>query len=264
MLTYPDINPVALQLGTLQIHWYGITYLVGFLGAYLLCVYRGPRQAGSWNKEQVADLLFYAAMGIIFGGRIGFVLFYQPSTVLTDPLSLLKFWVMGRSFHGGLLGVLLAVLLYAKLQRRRFLAITDFIAPVVPIGLGLGRIGNFINGELCGRVTDLPWGMVFPFIDARPRHPSQLYEFALEGVLLFIILWRYAAKPRQGGAVSGAFMLCYGVFRFLVEFVREPDLSHGAVAFNWLTMGQLLSLPMVLIGLYLMFNKARAILCNNI
>ncbi len=254
VLTYPDINPIAFQISSLKVHWYGLSYLAGLLGAYLVSICRGRKQINPWNSEQVADLLFYVAMGIILGGRIGFVLFYQPATIISDPLTLLTFWVVGRSFHGGLLGVMLAVMLYCKLHKRSFLEVTDFIAPVVPIGLGFGRLGNFINGELWGRVTDAPWGMVFPDVGPLPRHPSQLYEFGLEGVLLFIILMLYAVKPRKLGAVSGLFLICYGVFRCLVEFVREPDLSHGFIAFDWLTMGQLLSIPMILIGMFLMIR----------
>lgn len=259
MLTYPNIDPIAFILGPLKIHWYGISYLAGFLGAYLVSIRRGRKQANPWNNDQVSDLLFYAAMGIILGGRIGFILFYQPETIVHDPIALFTFWVVGRSFHGGLLGVILAMLLYGKLHKRSCLELTDFIAPVVPIGLGFGRLGNFVNSELWGRVTDLPWGMIFPDAGMLPRHPSQLYEFGLEGVLLFIILILYAAKPRKLGAISGLFMLCYGVFRFIVEFVREPDITHGFIAFDWLTMGQLLSLPMILLGMYLMFKKNRSV-----
>lgn len=255
MLTYPQIDPIALQIGNLSIYWYGISYLVGFLGAYAIACYRGKQQTIPWNHEQVADLLFYVALGIIFGGRIGFVLFYQPETICSQPWTLLQFWVVGRSFHGGLLGVICAVLLYSKLQKRSFWEITDFIAPVVPIGLGCGRLGNFANGELWGRITDLPWGMVFPYAGTQARHPSQLYEFALEGIVLFIILFCYGKQPRKIGAISGMFLLCYGILRFLVEFVREPDISHGFIAFNWLTMGQLLSMPMILIGIFLMLRK---------
>ena len=256
MLTYPDIDPIAFSIGALSVRWYGVSYLAGFLGAYLVSIPRGKKQQNPWQSEQVADLLFYAAMGIIFGGRIGFVLFYQPATITSDPLSLFTFWVVGRSFHGGLLGVLLAVMLYCKLHKRKFLEVTDFIAPVIPIGLGFGRLGNFINGELWGRVTDLPWGMIVPYLGPEPRHPSQLYEFGLEGVLLFVILMAYAAKSRPRGAVSGLFLICYGVFRCLVEFVREPDLSHGFVAFDWLTMGQLLSIPMILVGVFLVCRSS--------
>ena len=260
VLTYPEIDPIAFQLGALKVYWYGLSYLAGFLCAYLLLHKRGKQQIPGWNNEQVTDLLFYAAMGIIFGGRIGFVLLYQPETITNDPLGLFTFWALGRSFHGGLIGVLIAIFLYCKLQQRKFLVVTDFIAPVVPIGLAFGRIGNFINGELWGRVTSMPWGMVFPTAGAEPRHPSQLYEFGLEGILLFIILFIYAKKPSKVGAISGVFMICYGAFRCLVELFREPDLSHGFIAFNWLTMGQLLSIPMIFVGIYLVLRKNRVML----
>ena len=255
MLTYPNINPVAFHLGTLDIHWYGISYLLGFIGAYLVSICRRKKQNKPWDNEQISDLLFYVAVGIIFGGRIGYVLFYQPIAIVENPLTLLTFWVMGRSFHGGLLGVLCAVFIYSKIHKRSFLEVTDFIAPVVPIGLGFGRLGNFINGELWGRVTDLPWAMVFPYAGSQPRHPSQLYEFLLEGVLLFLVLVIYAKRPRRLGNVSALFLILYGVFRFMVEFVREPDLSYGFIAFDLLTMGQLLSLPMVLIGMFLILSS---------
>jgi phosphatidylglycerol:prolipoprotein diacylglycerol transferase len=255
MLTYPDIDPVAFTIGPLSVYWYGVSYLAGFLGAYLVSISRGKKQVRPWSGEQVADLLFYVALGVIFGGRIGFILLYQPEAILEEPLALLQFWARGRSFHGGLLGVVLTVLIYSRLQKRTLLEITDFIAPVVPIGLGFGRLGNFINGELWGRITDVPWGMVFPFVSPEPRHPSQLYEFALEGVLLFAILMLYAAKPRKPGAISGMFLICYGIFRCLVELVREPDQSHGFIAFNWLTMGQLFSIPMIFLGIFLLIRR---------
>ena len=253
MLIYPDIDPIAFSVGNFKVHWYGITYLFGFLGAFLVMCLRGPSRPNPWNAGQISDVIFYAAIGIILGGRFGFILFYQPTEILNNPLTLLAFWEPGRSFHGGFLGVLFSLMVFSKLQKRPFLEITDFIAPVVPIGLGFGRLGNFINGELWGRITEVPWGMVFPHVGPEPRHPSQLYEFVLEGVLMFIILMAYSRKPRALGAVSGLFLLCYGLFRCLVELVREPDASHGFVAFQWLTMGQMLSIPMIVLGLYFLF-----------
>ena len=218
MLTYPNINPVALSIGPLSIRWYGIMYVLGFLGAFWVCVYRGKTKPRPWTFEEVSDLLFYCAVGVIFGGTIGYILFYDPSRVLTEPLSLLKFWEPGRSFHGGLLGVVLAVVVFAKVHHRRFLEIGDLLAPAVPVGLATGRIGNFMNGELWGRVTDLPWGMVFPHAGALPRHPSQLYEFLLEGVVLFLILFFYSRKEHKEGILTGLFLLLYGIFRFFIEY----------------------------------------------
>lgn len=252
MLSYPNIDPVAFQIGSLSIYWYGITYLIGFLAAYILCIVRGSSKTPPWTNEEVSDLIFYCAIGVVFGGTIGNYLFYDFSGFLEDPLKIFKFWEPGRSFHGGLLGVILAVYLFCRRYKRRFLEVSDFLAPVVPIGLGAGRIGNFINGELWGRVTDVPWGMVFPHAGNLPRHPSQLYEFFLEGILLFTILMIYDRKPRPTGSVFGLFLLGYGVFRILVEFVREPDPGKLFIAFDWITMGQLLSFPMVIIGLALM------------
>ncbi len=255
MLYYHNINPIALQVGTFTIYWYGISYLLGFISAYLAALYLAPRQIKPWNKEQITDLLFYVAMGTIFGGKFGFILFYHPMVILDEPFVFFAFWLQGRSFHGGFLGVLIAIAIYAKLYNRTFLDVSDFIAPVIPIGLGFGRLGNFINGELWGRVTDLPWGVVFPNAGPSIRHPSQLYEFLLEGLLLFFILKSYSSKYRIPGKISGFFLFYYGVFRCLVEFFREPDYSHGFIAFNWLTMGQLLSIPMIFFGILLCFNK---------
>ncbi|RMG51073.1 MAG: prolipoprotein diacylglyceryl transferase [Gammaproteobacteria bacterium] len=251
MLTHPQIDPVALSLGPLQIHWYGIMYLLGFAAFWWLARLRARKPWSPIRPQQVDDLLFYGAMGVIIGGRLGSMLFYNFDRLLADPLSLFRVWEGGMSFHGGMLGVIVAVWLYGRRQGVSLLQLTDFGAPMVPIGLGAGRIGNFINGELWGKPTDLPWGMVFRSGGPLPRHPSQLYEFLLEGVLLFIILWLYSARPRPVGTVSGLFLLFYGMFRFLVEFVREPDANIGYLAWGWLTMGQLLSLPMILAGLAL-------------
>jgi phosphatidylglycerol:prolipoprotein diacylglycerol transferase len=248
MLTYPDINPVAISAGPFQVHWYGLMYLVGFLGGWWLGRLRTRRPGTGWQAVEIGDLLFYVALGVVLGGRVGYTLVYNFPGFIADPLVLFRIWQGGMSFHGGLVGVLIAMWLYARRTGRTFFQVTDFIAPLVPVGLGAGRIGNFINGELWGRPTDLPWGMVFPFVDAQPRHPSMLYEALLEGVVLFIVLWVYSSRPRPTMAVSGLFLVCYGAFRFLVEFVRQPDAQLGFIAFRWLTMGQLLSLPMIVLG----------------
>ena len=248
MLIYPDISPVAISVGPLEVHWYGLMYLVGFMGGWWLGRLRTRRPGTGWRAVEIGDLVFYAALGVVLGGRIGYTLVYNFSGFLADPLVLLRIWQGGMSFHGGLVGVLFAMWLYARRTGRTFFHVTDYIAPLIPVGLGAGRIGNFINGELWGRPTDLPWGMVFTFVDAQPRHPSMLYEALLEGVVLFVILWVYSIRPRPTMAVSGLFLLCYGVFRFLVEFVRQPDAQIGYLAFDWLTMGHLLSLPMIVLG----------------
>jgi len=250
MLIHPNFDPVAFSLGPLKVRWYGLMYLCGFVAGWGLGRYRAARPGSGWTGQQVDDLIFYAALGVILGGRGGYILFYHFGAFLADPLLLLRIWEGGMSFHGGLLGVLLAMALYARKLGKGFFEVTDFIAPLVPPGLFFGRIGNFINGELWGRVSDVPWAMVFHTLGAgnQPRHPSPLYEAALEGVALFVILWLYSAKPRPTMAVSGLFLLCYGGFRFVVEFFRQPDAHLGFVAFDWLSMGQLLSLPMLIAG----------------
>lgn len=253
MLVYPDISPIAFTLGPLAVRWYGLSYLLGFLGCYGLSVFRG--KSHGWNAQQLTDVLFFVAMGIIFGGRIGYILFYDPIAAWHNPLTLLAFWEPGRSFHGGMLGVLAALLIYVKFDLRNFMRLTDFIAPCVPIGLGCGRIGNFLNAELYGRITNMPWGMVFPNAGLEPRHPSQLYELCLEGIVLCLFLVWFSRKPRRLGAVSGMFLLAYGIMRFLVEFVRAPDVGHGFIAYDWLTMGQLLSIPMIVFGLFFVARK---------
>ncbi len=254
MLVHPGFDPVAFSIGPLKVRWYGLMYLFGFVAGWALGRYRAGRPGSGWQPEQVDDLIFYAALGAILGGRIGYVLFYGFQASLDNPLMLFKVWEGGMSFHGGLLGVLLAMWLFARKVNKSFFAVTDFLAPLVPLGLFFGRIGNFINGELWGRVSELPWAMVFhtPGAGDLPRHPSQLYEATLEGVVLFIILWLYSAKPRPTRAVSGLFLICYGLFRCMMEFVREPDAQIGFIAFQWLTMGQLLSLPMILFGILLL------------
>ena len=255
MLVHPDFDPVAFSLGPLQIRWYGLMYLFGFAAGWALGRYRAGKADSGWQKKEVDDLLFYIALGVIIGGRTGYVLFYNFSAFLQDPLMLIRIWQGGMSFHGGLLGVLFALALFARRFNHSFFQVTDFIAPWVPPGLFFGRIGNFINGELWGRVSDAPWAVVFhsPGAGTLPRHPSQLYEAALEGIALFLILWFFSAKPRPRMAVSGLFLVCYGVFRFLVEMVREPDAHLGFLAFDWLTMGQILCVPMIAAGFILLW-----------
>ncbi len=259
MLHYPNINPIALQIGFFKIHWYGLMYLIGIIGGWALLRLRGKKRPElGWNGEQIGDLVFYATLGVVLGGRVGYMLFYDFSTWLAHPLSLFKIWEGGMSFHGGLLGVLLSMWIFARKTGKNFMDIMDFIAPVVPIGLAAGRLGNFINGELWGRVTDVPWAMVFPNGGDLPRHPSQLYEFLLEGVVLFILLWWFSSKPRPRCAISGVFALGYGIARFTCEFFRQPDIQKGFIAFDWLTMGQLLCIPMILVGIGLLYVAYRA------
>ncbi len=250
MLIYPQIDPIAFHIGPLPVHWYGIMYLVGFLAAYCLGALRVTKNPLSpVNKDQLSDLIFYAALGVLLGGRIGYVLFYIFPVFIQNPLVLFKVWDGGMSFHGGLIGVILALWFYSKHIKQSFFAVGDFVAPLVPIGLAAGRVGNFINGELWGRVTDVPWGMIYPQAGPLPRHPSEIYEFLMEGVLLFCIIWFFSSKPKPRMAVSGLFLFSYGSFRFIAEFFRQPDPQLGYIAFNWMTMGQLLSLPMIIIGL---------------
>jgi phosphatidylglycerol:prolipoprotein diacylglycerol transferase len=248
---YPDIDPVAISIGPLNVHWYGLMYLLGFWAGYMLLKYRATQPGSGWQVEQVSDLIFYGALGVILGGRIGYIFFYQFPALIDNPLTLFKIWEGGMSFHGGLLGVMLAMWLYGRNIGKSLFEILDFGAPIVPIGLGLGRIGNFIGGELWGKPTDVPWAMVFPHVDEFARHPSQLYQATLEGVVLFTILWLYSNKPRPRFAVSGMFALWYGIFRFLVEFARQPDAHLGYLAFGWVTMGQVLSLPLIFLGIYM-------------
>jgi len=253
MLKYPDIDPVLISIGPIAVHWYGIMYLIGF-GAVWILGNRRARQTDGWDEQQVSDLVFYGALGAVLGGRLGYVLFYNLDSYLQHPLNVLHIWEGGMSFHGGLIGVLVAMAVFARKTGKGFFEITDFLAPMVPIGLGAGRIGNFINGELWGRVTDVPWGMVFPAPDAGglPRHPSQLYEATCEGLLLFLILWLFSRRTRPRMAVSGLFLVGYGSFRFLIEFFRMPDPQLGFIALDWLTMGQILSVPLVIAGVILL------------
>jgi phosphatidylglycerol:prolipoprotein diacylglycerol transferase len=252
MLIHPQFDPVALHLGPLAIRWYGLMYLLAFALFLLLGRQRiktGPQPG--WDVRQLDDLLFYGVLGVILGGRLGYVLFYQPAHFLTHPMEIFSVWQGGMAFHGGFLGVLVAMWLFARKTGKQWLAITDFIAPLVPLGLGAGRLGNFINGELWGRTSDVPWAVVFPQIDSVARHPSQLYQFALEGLALFALLWLFSRKPRPTGAISGLFLIGYGSFRFLVEYTREPDSFLGLLALN-LSMGQWLSLPMIVAGIVML------------
>ena len=251
MLVHPQFDPIAFSLGPLAVRWYGLMYVVAFLAVIFLGKRRVAQGLGKgMTAKDVDDILVWGVFGVILGGRLGYVLFYKPGYYLQHPAEILQIWTGGMSFHGGFLGVLLAVLLFCRLRHKRWLDTMDFIAPTVPIGLAMGRLGNFINGELPGRPTDLPWGMWFPQHDVEriARHPSQLYQLALEGVLLFVILWIYSSKPRPRGAVSGAFLLGYGVFRFIAEFARQPDDFLGLVGWG-LSMGQWLSLPMIAAGI---------------
>lgn len=252
MLTYPSIDPVAFYIGFWPVHWYGLMYLIGFLAGWGLLAIRIRLSPRGFNNEQLSDIVFFAALGAIVGGRVGYMLFYDWPLFISDPFLIFQTWKGGMSFHGGLIGVIIALWLYARKIKKSILELTDFIAPVVPIGLGAGRIGNFINSELWGRVTTLPWGMVFPNGGPLPRHPSQFYEFFLEGVLLFTILWLYSRKSKPIGAVSGLFLVGYGFFRSFAEFFRQPDAHIGYIAFGWLTEGQLLSFPMIALGVFVL------------
>ena len=252
MLIYPDINPIALNLGILKIHWYGLMYLLAFGMAFLLGLYRAKRSKGQWSTAHVHDLIFYGAIGVIIGGRLGYILFYGFSEFLAHPLILFKVWEGGMSFHGGLLGAIVAYLIFSYRFKKHFFVVMDFVAPLVPLGLAAGRVGNFINAELWGRVTTMPWGMLYPHAGNLPRHPSEIYEFFLEGILLFMIVWCYSAKPKPPMAVSGVFLVGYGCLRFFAEFFREPDSQLGFVAFDWMTQGQRLCLPMIVVGIILL------------
>lgn len=279
-----NFDPVAISIGPVQIHWYGIMYLLAFMTFWLIANHRavGQRWWG-WSKQDVSDVLFYGMLGVILGGRVGYMLFYAFDTLIQNPLSLFRIWDGGMSFHGGLLGVIVAMFLFARRSGRSFWQVSDFVAPMVPLGLAFGRLGNFIGGELWGRLSDVPWAMIFAkstgyragetaaleeawrsgALDHLARHPSQLYQAGLEGLTLFAILMWYSSKPRARAAVSGAFLAGYGVFRFIAEFFREPDQQLGFLAMHWLTMGMLLSLPMVAAGFIIMWfakhsNKQRS------
>jgi phosphatidylglycerol:prolipoprotein diacylglycerol transferase len=248
MLTYPQIDPVAIALGPVKVHWYGLMYLIGFAAVWWLGKKRAERPYSAIKPEAMEDLVYYGAMGVILGGRMGYILFYNFSQFLDNPIILFKLWEGGMSFHGGLLGVFIAMWWFAKKNNCTMLELTDHISPLVPIGLGAGRVGNFINGELWGKSTDVSWGMVFPHAGLLPRHPSQLYEAFLEGFVLFLILWLYTNKQRPVMAPTGLVLFFYGCFRFFVEFFRLPDSHLGYLALDWFTMGQILSTPMIVIG----------------
>jgi len=279
MIYLHQIDPIALSLGPLKLHWYGLMYLLGFIAAWWL----GQRRVRAGRLPGVdangfSDLLFYAMLGVVLGGRLGYILFYGLEGFLANPLSIFKVWEGGMSFHGGLLGVMIAALWWSRRQRMHFFDTMDFVAPLVPLGLGFGRIGNFIGAELWGKYTQAGWGVIFPTdpalkdfsaaqlqaqyaagaLDSFARHPSQLYQAFLEGLVMFVALWWFSRQPRPRYAVSGLFALLYGVFRFLVEFVRVPDEQLSYLAFGWLTMGQLLSVPLILLGVYLLWLSRRS------
>lgn len=265
MLTYPTINPVAFSIGPLSVHWYGLTYLIGFILAWAALAFRLHKmRVPNFTLNQLSDILFYGALGVIIGGRLGYMIFYDWPEFSSHPWIFFQLWKGGMSFHGGVLGVVAAFIICSYTMRKSFAEISDFIVPAIPLGLAAGRIGNFINGELWGRITDVPWAMVFPSVDHFPRHPSQLYECFLEGVVLFLILWIFSSKPRPRWAVSGFFLVFYSVFRFTLEFFRQPDYQIGYVAWDWMTKGQLLSFPMLAfgIGMLIAAYRGRAI-CNN-
>lgn len=258
MLQYPDIDPVAIAIGPVAVRWYGLAYLAGIGVGWWLGRRRAARDPWrGWTPRQVDDLVFFTAFGVLAGGRLGYVLFYDFARFVSDPLLVLRVWEGGMSFHGGLLGVLAAVAWFARVHRLGFFAVSDFLAPLTPLGLGAGRVGNFLNGELWGRPSEAPWAMVFPGAGPAARHPSQLYEALLEGLVLFAVLWLFSRRPRAPMAVSGLFLAGYGAARWAVEFAREPDAHIGFVAFGWMTTGQLLSLPMILAGAALLWWSLR-------
>jgi phosphatidylglycerol:prolipoprotein diacylglycerol transferase len=258
MLVHPEFSPIAFAIGPVAIRWYGLMYLLAFLFAWGLGRWRISHGKTSLTHRDLDDLLFYSVLGVVIGGRLGYVIFYKASYYLAHPLEIFEVWQGGMSFHGGLLGVLLVMAMFARSRGKRFLEIGDFVAPLVPLGLAAGRMGNFINGELWGRATSVSWGMIFPQAgDNIPRHPSQLYEFGAEGLLLFLLVWGFASKSRPIGQISAVFLMGYGVARFLVEYTREPDNFLGLLAAGF-TMGQWLSIPMVVIGAIMFYMSRRS------
>ncbi len=256
MIPFPEINPVAIEIGPLKVHWYGLMYLIAFALVWILGRYRIKKGMIDLTQQRFEDLIFYGVLGVILGGRLGYVLFYQPSFYLSHPLEIFSIWDGGMSFHGGLIGVLLAMYLFGRKENKTFFEVADFIAPLVPLGLACGRLGNFINGELWGRPADVPWAMVFPGAGNLARHPSQLYQMMLEGILLFVILWIFSGKKRPVGQVSAVFLIGYGFFRFIAEYTREPDSYLGILALGF-SMGQWLSIPMILAGISLYTFSAK-------
>ena len=272
-----NFDPVFISLGPLDIHWYGVTYLLGFGLFYLLGRYRIQRYDTGWNKQQLSDFIFYGALGVIIGGRIGWYLFYNDTSLAADPWLLFKVWEGGMSFHGGLLGVIVAILYFKNKTAKTFFQVSDFVAPLAPLGIASVRIGNFINGELWGRLTEQPWGMIFPYslpygrqpdvmgwdkwqtlyqqgqFNLYARHPSPLYEAFLEGIVTFVVVWVAAHYAKKRGTASAVFLLSYGISRFVVEFFREPDANRGFIAFDWMTMGHLLTLPILAFGVWILW-----------
>jgi phosphatidylglycerol:prolipoprotein diacylglycerol transferase len=253
MLVYPKFSPDAFSVGIFHVRWYGIMYLIGFAATWALGIMRSSRPHSPIQASHVSDALFFGALGVILGGRLGYVLFYNLSHYLQSPLTIFAVWDGGMSFHGGLIGVIIAMCFYCYKAKINVFDILDFFAPMVPIGLGLGRIGNFINDELWGRVTDSHLAMVFPTGGPLPRYPSQLIECFFEGIVLFLILWLVSMKPKPRMLVSALFLVFYAIFRFGAEFLRQPDPQKGFIAFNWLTMGQVLCIPMFLVGAMMLF-----------
>ena len=253
MLVHPNFDPVAIAIGPVKVHWYGLMYLLAFAGGWWLGCVRARDAWRGWSRDAVGDVLFWIALGVIVGGRLGYMLFYDLERLLAKPLSVFMVWQGGMSFHGGLIGVLVAMWWFARTRGREFFEVADFIAPLAPLGIAAGRFGNFINGRLWGKPSDLPWAMVFhdPRAGDVARHPSQLYEALLEGVVLFAVLWWFTRRPRPAMAASGVFLVGYGLARTLVEFVRVPDAHLGYLAFGWVTMGQVLTLPMIAAGVVL-------------
>lgn len=252
-----NIDPVAFRFGTIELHWYGLMYLFGFVLGWILGRYRAAQPDSGWSKADVDDLLTCTMLGVIIGGRLGYVCFYDLSSYLDNPIEIFKIWHGGMSFHGGLLGAVGAFWYFAHSRKRTFWNVSDFVSPLVPQALFWGRLGNFINGELWGKTTDLPWGIVFKSGGSAARHPSQLYEALLEGLALFVVLWIYSSKKRKPGQVSGVFAIGYALARISVEFVRMPDAHIGYLAYGWLTMGQLLCLPLLILGIWLVWRPQK-------